>query len=250
MANPKENWKKCKPSEIIFIDIETASQFAEFDEMGETLRSLWLEKAETLHKNSVEKPVDSEFYFEKAALYAEFGRVVCISIGCLNGAGNELVIKSFADPDEAEILSEFAEFINIKLANRPYFCGHNIKEFDVPYLCRRMLANGVSLPSQLDVGGLKPWDVSHIDTMELWKFGDNKNYTKLKLILEVLGIQSPKDDIDGSQVTDVFWNENDLERIVKYCEKDVIAVTQLLLKFRGEPLVEEGKITIRDWLMK
>ena len=124
--------------------------------------------------------------------------------------------------------------------------GHNIKEFDVPYVCRRMLVNGIKLPNILNIFGKKPWEVLNIDTMDLWKFGDYKSYTSLKLLAALFGIATPKDDIDGSDVGKVFWIDNDLERIVTYCQKDVLTVAQLLLKFKGLPLLDDDQVTIVD----
>jgi uncharacterized protein YprB with RNaseH-like and TPR domain len=125
-----------------------------------------------------------------------------------------------------------------------YLCAHNGKEFDYPYLIRRILINGLEVPSILNLSGKKPWEVNHIDTMELWKFGDYKHYTSLELLATVFGISSPKDDINGSDVGRVYWQENDLQRIVKYCQKDVVTIVNLLLRFKGKPMMGEESIQI------
>ncbi len=249
MSNGKQYWKTIPFEKIVFLDIETGSQAEDFRELDEYSQELWGEKRKTILKWKPESEAmpEEEFYFENAGLYAEFGRVICVSVGVLKPGGSELHIKTFGDAEESVVLEDLKNFLNEVSKTRTVLCGHNLKEFDVPFLARRMLANGVSLPPQLDVSGLKPWDIEHIDTMELWKFGDNKSYTSLKLLLNVFGIASPKGDIDGSQVNAVFWKENDLERIVKYCEKDVIAVTQLFLRFRDHEMLGDDAINIREW---
>ncbi|MCW5962059.1 MAG: ribonuclease H-like domain-containing protein [Pyrinomonadaceae bacterium] len=247
--NDRRIWKTAEFDQIIFVDIETGSQYEDFREMNESLQELWGEKRRSIlrFKPDSESLSEEDFYFENAGLYAEFGRVLCISVGLLTPGAGELHIKTFGNVEESVALIDFAAFLDQVKNKKQFFCGHNIKEFDVPYLGRRMLANNVPLPPQLDVSGCKPWEIPHIDTMELWKFGDMKSYTSLKLLLSVFGIASPKDDIDGSQVNSVFWKENDLERIVKYCEKDVIAVAQLYLRFRDAKLLTADAIKIREW---
>ncbi len=249
MSNGKQYWKNIPFEKIVFIDIETGSQVEDFREFDEYSQALWGEKRKSILKWKPESEflTEEEFYFENAGLYAEFGRVICVSVGVLKPGGGELHIKTFGDADETVVLEDLKNFLDQVSKDRSVLCGHNIKEFDVPFLARRMLACGISLPPQLDVSGLKSWDIAHIDTMELWKFGDNKSYTSLKLLLNVFGIASPKDDIDGSEVNAVFWRENELERIVKYCEKDVIAVAQLFLRFRDHAQVTEDAINIREW---
>lgn len=236
---------------ILFFDIETASATPDYLGMDSELQALWDHKSAYWLK-SVDDPADpavfADLYSKKAGIYAEFGRVVCISMGFLildKGEIKELRLNSFSGSDESVILKEFSQLLE-KYFGDPassFLCGHNIREFDVPYLSRRMIINGLRLPRMLDIAGKKPWETTHlIDTMELWKFGDYKNYTSLKLLAHVLGIPSPKDDIDGSMVSKVYWEENDLERIKNYCEKDVKTTVQVFLRLKNLKMVEEEKI--------
>ena len=121
-------------------------------------------------------------------------------------------------------------------------CGHNAKEFDFPYIARRMIIHGLKVPAKLNLMGKKPWEVPHLDTMEMWKFGDYKHYTSLKLLTHILQIPSPKDDISGADVAQVYYRDNDIDRIARYCEKDVVAVAQILLRLRGEKILEEDEL--------
>ena len=180
-------------------------------------------------------------YNEKGGILAEFGKIICISVGFVqeNSLGRTMRLKSFAHDDEETLLKQFKSLIETRVY---LLCGHNSKEFDIPYICRRMLVNGISLPPSLDIAGKKPWEINHLDTMDLWKFGDYKHYTSLKLMCKVLGIPSPKGDIDGSQVGHVFYVEKDIDRIVTYCEKDTIAVAQIFLRLRREDLLIEEEI--------
>jgi uncharacterized protein YprB with RNaseH-like and TPR domain len=166
----------------------------------------------------------------------------------LQGAKEDrkLVIKSFGGDDEKTLLREFADMLQKWSGDADKFlCAHNGKEFDYPYLCRRMVINGVTIPEALKISGKKPWDIRHLDTMEMWKFGDYKSYTTLKLLAKVFGVPSPKDDIDGSMVNDVYWIEKDIDRIVHYCQKDVVTLTQILLRFHCEPLIKPENIAIK-----
>jgi len=186
----------------------------------------------------------SEVY-QRAGIYAEFGKIICISVGMVRYRDSEphLRLKSFFGPNEKVILQEFLELIAKISAHNPlWLCGHNVKEFDIPFLSRRMLINGLALPEILKVSGKKPWETSFIDTLELWKFGDYKHFTSLELLTKIFGINSPKDDIDGSQVAEIFYQGNDIERIARYCEKDVIAVVQLLLKYKGNAIISNNLI--------
>lgn len=211
---------------ILFLDIETVSQQAEFTELNTDWQALWADK--TRFQRQEESP--EEFYPKRAAIMAEFGKVVCISCAFLSNQNGhwELRMKSFADDEEFNLLRDFAALLE-RLPNYK-LCAHNGKEFDFPYLSRRMLCHGLQLPGQLNNAGRKPWEIPHIDTMELWKFGDFKNFTSLKLLAALFGIPSPKDDIDGSQVGQVYWEEQDLDRIVKYCEKDVVTLVKVFLR--------------------
>ncbi|RYD91164.1 MAG: 3'-5' exonuclease, partial [Sphingobacteriales bacterium] len=186
--------------------------------------------------------------YERAGIYAEFGKIICISCGCIHADGDErkLLLKSYAGDDEAALLREFATSLQQHWA-RPdrYLCAHNGKEFDYPYLCRRMIINGIAIPEPLLIAGRKPWEVRHLDTMELWKFGDFKSYTSLNLLAAALGVPSPKDDIDGSMVGDVYWKEKDLDRIVRYCQKDVITLANVLLRYHCEEVIPSERVEIR-----
>lgn len=212
--------------QILFLDIETVSAEAEFEGLSPEWQGLWADK--TRFQRQEESP--EEFYPKRAAIMAEFGKVVCVSCGffTIQNGHWEFRVKSFADPEEVVLLQDFAQL----LERLPNFrlCAHNGKEFDFPYLSRRMISQDIKLPGQLNTAGKKPWEVPHLDTMELWKFGDYKNFTSLKLLAALFGIPTPKDDIDGSMVGSVFWEEGDLDRIRVYCEKDVLTLAKVFLK--------------------
>jgi len=232
---------------ILFLDIETVSQQRSYQELDEDWKALWDAKAGILLRNK-EGESSPEDIYDRAGIYAEFGKIICISCGCLQGSGEErrLVIKSFGGHDEKKLLTEFSQMLQKWSGDvDKYLCAHNGKEFDYPYICRRMIINGVGIPEALKISGKKPWDIRHLDTMEMWKFGDYKSYTTLKLLAKVFGIPSPKDDIDGSMVYGVYWNEGDIERIIKYCQKDVITLTQVLLRYHCEPLIKPENIAIK-----
>ena len=202
-----ENIKK---EQVLFIDIETVPQQPAYELLSETGKQFWNKKADLLKKSADDTP--SSLY-PRAGIYAEFGKIICISAGFFSRDGN-FRIKSFAGDDETLVLTGFAEMLNSYFGKPEHrLCAHNGKEFDFPYLCRRMLIHGIRLPYALDISGKKPWEVLHLDTMELWKFGDYKNFTPLNLLAHLFGIPSPKDDIDGSQVWSVYWNEKNLPRI-------------------------------------
>lgn len=229
--------------DILFLDIETVPQHASFSEVPEGLKTLWEKKAAKIADNNQ----NPEEIYNRAGIYAEFGKIICISVGLIvNKSGQPFFrAKSFAGHNEAELLLEFADMLE-KFAAKPQanLCAHNGKEFDFPYIARRMLVNGINIPSILDVAGKKPWEVRFLDTMELWKFGDYKHYTSLNLLTQIFNIPTPKDDIDGSQVADVYYRENDLDRIVTYCEKDVLAVAQLFLRYKNQPLIPPANIEV------
>ncbi len=226
---------------ILFLDIETVPMVSDYDKLPEEFRKLWDKKAERIRQNEDETP---DLLFNRAGIYSEFGKIICISVGFIKN--EKFRVKSFYSDDESELLKGFANLLN-KHYNKPdnMLCGHNGKEFDFPYIARRMLVNGIELPYILNTAGKKPWEVSHLDTMELWKFGDRKNYTSLELLASIFGIPTPKDDIDGSMVAEVYYKEKDLERIAAYCQKDTLTVAQLLLSFLGKPIIkEEDVVTI------
>jgi 3'-5' exonuclease len=231
---------------VLFLDIETAPQYPHYDEVPDNWRALWDLKSATLLKHN-EGSTNSSLY-PRAGIYAEFGKIICISCGVLQGSGStrKLVIKSFSSDDEKSLLISFIEMFNKwSTGETKFLCAHNGKEFDFPYLCRRMIVHHLSIPSALNCAGKKPWEVPHLDTLELWKFGDFKNYTSLNLLAHTLGIQTPKNDIDGSMVWEVYWKDKDLQRIVNYCQKDVVTVAQIILRLKGEQLISEENIEIK-----
>lgn len=223
---------------ILFLDIETVPMVPEYDQLPEKFQRLWDKKAERIKKNEDDTP---DRLFERAGIYSEFGKIICISVGFMKN--REFRIKSFYGEDERILLKEFSELLDKYYNNRDHLlCAHNGKEFDYPYIARRLLINGLPLPGILNIAGKKPWEVAHLDTMELWKFGDYKNYTSLELLTTVFGIDTPKEDIDGSMVAEVYYKENDLERIVEYCQRDTLAVAQLLLCYLGKPQIKDQDI--------
>ena len=226
--------------EVLFLDIETVPQQPSFQEMDDGFRYLWDKKSS--HFRKAEE--SAEDVYERAGIYAEFGKIICISTGYISFIQNDyhFRVKSFFGDDEKELLIEFNDMLNSFARKKNIqLCAHNGKEFDFPYIARRMLVNGIQLPKVLDIAGKKPWEVNFIDTLELWKFGDYKSFTSLELLTKIFGIPTPKDDINGSMVAHTYWVENDLPRIVTYCEKDVLAIAQLLLKYKCEnQLMEEN----------
>lgn len=234
--------KKAPLQRILFLDIETVPQVYHFDGLDEKTKELFEAKTRFMIKDDVGP---DQVYDERAGIYAEFGKIVCISVGYVNDTttGRQIRMKSFYHEDEETLLKQFKRLLDEYADSRAgILCGHNSKEFDIPYICRRMLINGIDLPEKLDIAGKKPWEIEHIDTMELWKFGDFKAYTSLALLCHVFNIPTPKDDISGADVARVYYEEKDLERIKVYCEKDVVALIQLFLKMRGDALVEDGEI--------
>ncbi len=230
------------PENILFIDIETVPQQENYKQLNDKMQLLWDKKAAYFCKEE-ETPED---IYGRAGIYAEFGKIVCISAGIIHYVKGEMhfKVKSFADDDETKLLMEFSDMLNHFMSKDPNrnLCGHNAKEFDFPYIARRMLINGLQLPQCLNIAGKKPWEIKFIDTLDLWKFGDYKHYTSLNLLTAIFDIPTPKDDIDGSQVAEVYYKEKDLERIAIYCEKDVLATARLLLKFMGRPTIEDDYV--------
>ena len=235
---------------ILFLDIETVSGKPDYENLSEDFQELWQIKARQLSRNDGEEEPDyAALYKERAAIFAEFGKIVCISVGVVYRDKEDQLLKvrlkSFASENEKELLYEFSQMV-FKYYNDPNkhgFCGHNSKEFDIPYICRRLVVHQLPLPVPFNISGKKPWETKHIlDTMEMWKFGDRKHYTSLKLLAALLGFPSPKDDIDGSDVGRVYWEDKDLERLSLYCEKDVLATIQLYLRYKYMPLLEEDQV--------
>lgn len=225
---------------ILFLDIETVPEQESFEVLDETKKALWELKSQYQRKDDY----TAEEFYERAGIWAEFGKIICISVGyfTFNGDLRTFRVTSFHG-DEVKILKDFKNLLISHFSRTHHLlCAHNGKEFDFPYIARRMIINGIELPYKLNLFGKKPWEVPHLDTLELWKFGDYKTYTSLKLLTNVLGIPSPKDDIDGSEVCRVYYKENDIDRIIRYCEKDTIAVAQILLRLRGDELLDESDI--------
>jgi uncharacterized protein YprB with RNaseH-like and TPR domain len=222
---------------VLFLDIETAPLVYDYRQLNEPFKKLWDLKWQ-YHKDST-----PEQQYAKAGIYAEFAKVVCICVGYFNG--KEFRLKSFYGDDEKILLDDFKSTLEKHFSGYA-LCAHNGKEFDFPFICRRMLINGIGLPDILQIQGKKPWEITHLDTLELWKFGDYKNYTSLQLLAAIFDIPTPKDDIDGSQVAKVYYEEKDLERIKTYCSKDVVTVARLLQKMRGEKALRDEQIVLTD----
>lgn len=237
--------EQVKIGNILFLDIETVPAYPSFEQVPEQFKVLW-EKKSTYLKKENETP---ENLYQRAGIYAEFGKIVCISAGMIGIQDEKRVLrlKSFFNIDEKDLLEAFADLVTRLSQKRDIdLCAHNGKEFDFPYIARRMLINGIKLPALLDTAGKRPWEIRHIDTLELWKFGDHKHYTSLELLASVFNIESPKSDIDGSQVASVYWIEKDTKRIVEYCHRDVITIARLMLRFKGEELLNPENILVLD----
>lgn len=230
---------------ILFVDIETVPQSAGYDCLSNDMRRLWDKKAANIvrYDSGVDSSSPAHLY-GRAGIYAEFGKVVCVSVAFIRDG--KLYVKSYTSHIEGEVLSAFAALVDKYFGTAECrLCGHNLKEFDLPYLCRRMIVNGVTIPKVMNLMGRKSWDNPHIDTLDMWKFGDYKHYTSLELLATTMGIPSPKDDIDGSEVAAVYWNDKDLARIATYCEKDTITVAQLFLKMTGQEPISQECIIIK-----
>ncbi|MCF4100535.1 3'-5' exonuclease [Gillisia sp. M10.2A] len=226
---------------ILFLDIETVPEERSFQSLTPEKQRLWEEKSQYQRKEEI----TAEEFYKRAGIWAEFGKIVCISVGFFNiKEGNRHFRLTTFKGREENLLLEFSNLLE-KHFYKPHhlLCAHNGKEFDFPFIARRMLIHNLPLPAKLDLFGKKPWEVPHLDTLELWKFGDYKHYTSLKLLTNVLGITSPKDDIDGSEVRDVFYESREVNRIITYCEKDVIAIAQIILRLRQEELLTDSEIT-------
>ena len=229
---------KTNLSEILFLDIETVPEKSSFEELSPVKQELYGQKTKYQRK---EEFTAQEFY-ERAGIWAEFGKIVCISVGFFND-DSSFRLKSFFGDNEVKILEDFKNLLNRYYNQKQHvLSAHNGKEFDFPYIARRMVINRVELPEKLNLFGKKPWEVPHLDTLEMWKFGDYKHYTSLNLLTNILGISSPKEDIDGSMVGQVYYKDKDLKRIAKYCENDTLAVAQVYLRFSNLELLTEKQI--------
>ena len=233
---------KLNLDDILFLDIETVPLHQQYSELSAEAQMLWEEKTRYQRKEEF----SAEEFYDRAGIWAEFGKIVCISVGYFSFRHQQRTFRvtSFTG-EEKNLLEDFSRLVNEHFS-RPnkLFCAHNGKEFDFPYISRRMIINGIEIPQKLQLFGKKPWEIPHLDTMEMWKFGDYKHYTSLKLLAHILGIPSPKDDMDGSEVRNVFYNEGDINRIATYCEKDTITVAQILLRFRNDTLLDDDEILI------
>ncbi len=237
---------------VLFLDIETVSEKAKYIELDPDWQALWGIKAKQILRSSepiLDEEILSKLYEERAGIFSEFGKIACISVGILlrDSDSKELNVRltSFKDPDEKVLLESFVKMLEQYYPdpNIYFLCGHNIREFDIPYICRRMILHKVRFPQVLEISGKKPWETKFIlDTLEMWRFGDFKNYTSMKLLTKLLDVPSPKDDIDGSEVGRVFWQEGNIDRIATYCEKDVLAVIQLMMRYKGLPLLDSMNI--------
>ena len=226
---------------ILFLDIETVPQEENWSSLSKTIQELFEQKTKYQRKDEF----TAEKFYDRAGIWAEFGKIICISVGYfIDGKEKkQLRITSFFGDDEYQLLCDFKVLLDTHFANKAnVLCAHNGKEFDFPFIARRMIVHQIELPKKLNLFGKKPWEVPHLDTLELWKFGDYKHYTSLKLLTSILGISSPKDDINGSEVAHDYYKEKDLQRIVVYCEKYTIAVVQILLRFNNEALLKEEDI--------
>lgn len=232
---------------ILFIDIETTPQYADYISLPKEWKELWDIKATSLLKYHEGETIESIYH--RAGIYAEFGKIICISCGFVQGSGadKKIILKSFYGDNEKIVLAGFCEMLKKwSTGESKFLCAHNGKEFDFPFLCRRLIINNLPIPSILNISGKKPWEVNHLDTLELWKFGDFKSFTSLNLLAHTLGIPTPKDDIDGSKVWSVYWNDKDIKRIVTYCQKDVVTVAQIFLKLQGEEMIKQENIEIKS----
>lgn len=237
---------KKRLSDLLFVDIETAGMVSDYKKLPVELKDLWQIKARQISKNKeLTTKEGAQLFSEKAGIFSEFARVVCISVGYFTFTKSKISgfrCKSFCGEDEAQILKQFAGLLkkHFNKPNKQGLCGHNIKEFDIPFLCRRFTILGMKVPKLLDISGKKPWQVEHlVDTLVLWRFGDYKNYTSLALLAAVLKIPTPKDDIDGSDIHSVYWEQEDIRRIVTYCEKDVLTVAKVFLRIKNAKLPKD-----------
>ena len=213
---------------ILFLDIETASSTESFAELDPRLQPEWIRKERLIRRESVLEP--GELFFERAGIHAEFGKVICVGVGYFQVKKKEKKLnfrsKIFAQEEEKETLLELKALLEKK---KWILCAHNGKEFDFPYLCRRMLIQGIALPEPLQLAGKKPWEIRHLDTLELWRFGDYKYYTRLELLAAAFGIPSSKEGIDGSEVNPTYYQEKNIEKIKNYCLRDVEVTARIYL---------------------
>lgn len=220
----------------LIIDIETVPGKQSWNELPEPLQQHWRHKSAYLSLSPEEAQDAALSYAQQAGIYAEFGKIVCIGLGVVIQKNDTSVLrlKALKNDDEKALLLEFCEMIGNMEQQRKgiIFCGHNIKEFDLPYICRRLLIHDVPLPACLKLSGKKPWEIPHEDTLELWRFGDYKHYSSLDLLANCLGVPSSKTDMDGSQVADAYWKEARLDDIARYCLRDIYTTAMVYMKLK------------------
>lgn len=235
---------KIKEENILFIDIETVGQSPSYEQLDDKTKDLWAKKMQWQVEKDNKSPYE---LYEKAGIWAEFGKIVCISAGFIVTEDGErhFRVKSFCGSNEKLILEAFCGLLNTHFNKEKHIlCAHNGKEFDFPYICRRLLVNGLPIPKILDCAGKKPWEINNIDTLDLWRFGDYKHYTSLELLASIFGLPSPKEDINGGMVNNVYWQDNNIDRISEYCINDVVTICQLFLKYKGMPIIPETNVDI------
>lgn len=222
---------------LFFLDIETVPQYPNFAELPDNIKELWVKKADKICRSGKSA---AEIY-PRSGIYAEFGKIICISVGVIRASEGtwHFKFKSYYGDNEKMLLKDFSDMLlDYEKKHSIVLCAHNGKEFDFPYIARRMLINQVRLPDSLNHAGKKPWEVNHLDTMDYWKFGDYKHYTSLELLTAIFDIPSPKGNLDGSKVCEYYWAKKDLPSIVKYCEADILAIAQLVMRYHGLPLIQ------------
>lgn len=232
--------KKITIDNVLFLDIETVPLYPNFESLDDYSKDLFAEKTAYQRKDEI----SPEDFYQRAGIWAEFGKIICISVGYFLHKND---IRQFRTTsffgEEKNLLHDFSNLLQNHFNSASIqLCGHNIKEFDLPFIVRRMIINNLNIPEKINNMGKKPWEINHLDTLELWKFGDYKHYTSLKLLTHILQIPSPKDDIDGSEVAKVYYQDNDIDRIITYCEKDVVAVAQIILRLKNLPLLDNSEI--------
>jgi uncharacterized protein YprB with RNaseH-like and TPR domain len=228
--------------EILFLDIETVPQAADFNALDAVSQTLWEEKSRYIRER---KELALEESYAEAGIQAEFGKIICVGLGFFSQRMGESVFRvtTLHGSDEFKILQDLSNMLEERCP-KPFrfLCAHNGKEFDFPYICRRMLVNGIALPHPLQIAGKKPWEINHLDTMELWKFGDYKHYASVKLLAHIFGVPTPKDDISGADVRRVYYEENDIDRIAEYCKKDVVSMARIFQRYVGKSFVGDDAI--------
>lgn len=231
-------------SKVLFLDIETVPAVYKWADLDPAMRTLWEQK---IRYRAEQQGKTGEELYKEAGIFAEFGKIICIGVGSVRKEGDawKLRVTTLHGDDEHDVLTRFCDLLSKHYnTDEHWLCGHNGKEFDFPWIARRCVVQGIRLPKLLDIAGLKPWEVGHLDTMNLWKFGDHKHYTSLALLTHILGIPTPKDDITGADVARVYYEDKDLERIANYCKKDVVATVQTFLRLRGDALIAETDIAV------